>query len=90
VLYFRPESQVAALHVYGLPLLEEGKVYQLWLIWDGQRESGGLFEVNEEGEGTLLIQAQRALGEYQAVGVTVEPTGGSPGPTSPRVIGGKL
>jgi len=90
VLYFRPESKVAALHIYGLPPLEEGKVYQLWLIWDGQRESGGVFEVNEEGEGTLLIKAQRALGEYQAVEVTMEPGGGSPGPTSPRVIGGKL
>jgi len=52
VLYFRPESQVAALHVYGLPPLAKGKVYPLWLTRDDQRERG-VFEVNEEGEGTL-------------------------------------
>ncbi len=89
-LYYRPESRIAVLHVYELPRLPEGKVYQLWLIRDGERESGGLFEVDEEGEGTLLVVAPRPMKEYEAIGVTVEPAGGSPGPTSPRVIGGKL
>ncbi len=90
VLYYRPEATVAILHVYRLPPVEEGKVYQVWLIRDGQRDSGGLFTVDEEGEGTVLITAPRPLREYRALGVTMEPAGGSPGPTSPRVLGGDL
>ncbi|MCS7221608.1 MAG: anti-sigma factor [Anaerolineae bacterium] len=90
VLYYRPEAAVAILHVYHLPPLEQGKAYQVWLIRNGQRDSGGLFTVNEEGEGTVLITAPRPLREYAALGVTIEPAGGSPGPTSPRVLGGGL
>lgn len=90
VLYYRPEATVAILHVYHLPPLKQGKVYQVWLIRNGQRDSGGLFTVDEEGEGTLLIIAPRPLREYTALGITIEPAGGSPGPTSPRVLGGDL
>lgn len=81
---------VAVLYVYGLPALEPGKVYQVWLIRQGQRDSGGLFTVDTRGAGTWIMRAPRPLGEYEAVGVTVEPAGGSPGPTSPRVLGGRL
>ncbi len=81
---------VAVLYVYGLPALEPGKVYQVWLIRQGQRDSGGLFTVDARGAGTWIVRAPRPLGEYEAVGVTVEPAGGSQGPTSPRVLGGRL
>ncbi|GAB4560099.1 MAG: anti-sigma factor [Anaerolineae bacterium] len=90
VLYLEPDATVAILHVYGLPPLPSDKVYQLWLIRDGQRDSGGLLRVDENGEGVLLVRAPRPLREYQAVGITIEPEGGSPGPTSPRVIGGRM
>jgi len=81
---------VAVLHVYGLPALDPGKVYQVWLIRQGQRDSGGLFTVDARGAGTWIVRAPRPWGEYEAVGVTVEPAGGSQGPTSPRVLGGRL
>ena len=90
VLYFRSENRVAVLHGYGFPTLAKGQVYQVWLIRDGRWESGGLFHVNEKGEGTALVISQHPLGEYEAIGVTAEPLGGSPGPTSPRILGGKL
>lgn len=89
-LYFRPESTMALLHVYELPPLPPDKAYQVWLIRDGHRDSGGLFRVDEGGEGVLLIVAPRPLQEYDAVGITAEPAGGSPGPTSPRVMGGRF
>jgi len=89
-LHFQPQAQVALLQVHQLPPLPPGKVYQLWLIQNGQRDSGGLFRVDERGEGILLVTSPKPLREYDAVGVTVEPEGGSPGPTSPRVIGGNL
>ena len=89
-LHFQPHAQVAVLEVHRLPALPPGKVYQLWLIRNGQRDSGGIFQVDARGEGTLLVTSPKPLQAYDAVGVTVEPAGGSPGPTSPRVIGGRL
>jgi anti-sigma-K factor RskA len=88
-LHFRPDSNIAVLRVYEMPALAEDKAYQVWLLRDGQRDSGGLFQV-EQGEGILVITSPRPLREYQGLGITVEPVGGSLGPTSPRVIGGTL
>jgi hypothetical protein len=49
-----------------------------------------LFTVDASGRGVWVVRSPRPWKEYQAVGATVEPAGGSPGPTSPRVIGGRL
>jgi anti-sigma-K factor RskA len=78
------------LVVEDAPVLPEGKQYQLWLIKDGKRTSGGVFSVNEVGYGTLQITAVDTLDTYPAFGVTVEPAGGSPGPTGKKVLGGDL
>lgn len=84
------ERQAAALQVRGLPPLPPERVYQLWLVSDGQRISGGTFTTDASGAGMLLVSAPMPLASYQAFGVTVEPVGGSPGPTSPRVVGGRI
>jgi len=78
------------LCVYDMPELPEGMAYQVWLIRDGGRDSGGLFRVSPKGYGLLLMELTQPLAEYEALGVTIEPATGSPGPTSPRVIGGRL
>ncbi len=85
-----PEEGAAALVVEGLPALPANKTYQIWLVADGQRTSCGTFRANPAGESIWLIQAPHPLQTYDAVGVTIEPEGGSPGPTSPRVIGAPL
>jgi anti-sigma-K factor RskA len=90
VVYLDRAGRTALLCVYDLPSLPAGKTYQVWLIRDGQRESGGLFQVSADGYGALLITAPRPLRDYNGLGVTIEPAGGSPGPTTPRVIGGNL
>lgn len=78
------------LCVYDMPPLPEGMAYQVWLIRDGERDSGGLFRVSPKGYGLLLMELTQPLAEYEGMGITVEPVTGSPGPTSPRVIGGRL
>jgi anti-sigma-K factor RskA len=80
----------ATLVVEGLPVLDPDRQYQLWLIHDGQRTSGGLFSVSPSGFGVLMVAAPQPLGSYQAFGITVEPAGGSPGPTGPKVLGGRI
>lgn len=84
------DGEYGVLVVDGLPGLEESQQYQLWLIRDGQRTSGGVFSVNPEGYGMLYIQSPNPLVSYQAVGITIEPAGGSPGPTGEKVLGGDL
>lgn len=90
VVYASTSGQAALLCVYGMPALPSDKAYQLWLIKDGKRESGGVFQVSEGGFGFLMVKPARPLTDYSSVGITIEPIGGSPAPTSPRVLGGNL
>ncbi len=90
-LYVAPELHALALIVYDLPTLPTQQVYQVWLIdHAGGRTSGGMFTVDDEGSGWLVIELPRALEQFQGVGITVEPAGGSPQPTTPRVMGASL
>ena len=60
------------------------------IIRDGQRASGGVFAVNDEGYGVLEVSSPDPLASYSAFGVTIEPEGGSPGPTGDKVLDGGL
>lgn len=90
VVYAPTAAQQALLCVYDLPTLPVEQAYQVWLIKDGRRESGGVFQVTTDGYGVLVIPLARPLTEYDALGITVEPAGGSPSPTTPRVMGGQM
>jgi anti-sigma-K factor RskA len=84
------DGEHGTLVVDGLPPLDRSHQYQLWLIDDGQRQSGGVFSVDQEGYGALWVSSPEPLSDYSAVGITIEPAGGSPGPTGDKVMGGSL
>ena len=88
MLVMSKDGEYGVLVVDGLPQLDKSEQYQLWLILDGARSNGGVFSVNEEGYGSLLVASAKPLSEYSAFGITVEPRGGSPGPTGVKVLGG--
>jgi hypothetical protein len=90
VLLLRATTPEAVLIVLDLPVLQPDRAYQLWLVRDGGRDNGGVFQVDARGFGILRIQAPMPFASYQRVGITEEPASGSPGPTTARVIGGKL
>ena len=90
VVYALPGSTKALLCVYALPRLEADQTYQAWLVRDGHRVSAGTFDVNEDGYGALLIESGEPVSGFQQLGITIEPLGGSPAPTTPRVMGGNL
>lgn len=90
ILYVSANGRHGTLIVENMPPLAEGDKYQLWLIRDGERTSGGVFGVNEDGYYSIHVEAPDDLASYGAFGVTVEPEGGSPGPTGPRIIGYNL
>ncbi len=85
-----PNEQYGTLVVENTPPLQRGYQYQLWLVRDGKRTNGGVFSVSDEGYGTLEVVADVPLVTFQSFGITIEPQGGSPGPTGKKVLGGKL
>jgi anti-sigma-K factor RskA len=81
-------GQSGTLVVDSLPSLDDAYQYQLWLIAENEeRTSGGVFSVNDDGYHTLQIAAPQQLTDYPAFGITIEPAGGSPGPTGQQVLG---
>ena len=89
-LVMSEDGEYGTLVVDGLPPLDADHQYQLWLIRDGQRTSGGVFSVNPHGYGALWIASLEPLSSFPAFGVTIEPTGGSPAPTGAKVLDGSL
>ena len=70
-----------------MPPIPADGVYQLWLTEpNGKKISGGMFTPASEGTAYLLIRTPQQLATYSLVGVTVEPRGGSPGPTTKPVL----
>jgi Anti-sigma-K factor rskA/Putative zinc-finger len=90
MIIINPSGQHGTLVVDGLPYLESTNEYQLWLIRNGLRTSGGTFSVNEQGYASIQIYAHDPLISYPGFGITIEPTGGSIAPTGDRVLGGEL
>lgn len=81
----------AELTVAGLPPLPPGRTYQLWFVQpDAARQSGGLFTVNAQGQGSLAVSIPGPMSSFVRVGITEEPAGGSPGPTGPALLAGDL
>ncbi|MCE6998512.1 anti-sigma factor [Saccharothrix sp. S26] len=76
------KGQVVFL-AHGLARLPEDRTYQLWLIGaDGPRAAGLL--ASSDGRPDPLLAG--GFTGKEAVGLTVEPRGGSPQPTTPTVV----
>jgi anti-sigma-K factor RskA len=84
------EGTHGTLVVDNLPPLEEDQQFQLWLVRDSQRASGGVFSVDEDGYGSVWVSSPEPLASYTGFGITIEPAGGSAGPTGEKVLGNDL
>ena len=81
-----PNSQSAVLVIAGLGQLEPGKTYQVWLIDGGGPKSAGLLTIDENGQGVLVVTSELTIAEFNALGISVEPDGGSSLPTGEIVV----
>ena len=81
-----PITDQAMLVVVNLTPLQPDRVYQLWLAKDAERVDGGTFTVKSDGRGYLAVRSPEPLLSYSSMGVTDEPTGGSPAPTGQGVL----
>jgi anti-sigma-K factor RskA len=84
------QNSMGLLWLHNLAPLDHDHVYQVWLRDNMTRANGGTFRADYDGRAVAVIQAPRPLGEYQEIGITIEPVGGSIAPTTPRVFVGKL
>lgn len=89
-LVLDPNGQYGTLVVDNLAKLDSTKQYQVWLVKNGERTSGGVFSVNPDGYAALELYAPMPLRLYDSIGISVEPFGGSPAPTGDKVLGGNI
>lgn len=73
---------------HGLPELANARVYQLWAVADGGRQviSVGTFEPDAQGHSQVVADVPTLQVQPDALAVTVEPAGGVPSPTGPKVL----
>lgn len=75
-----PSLNKMAVDTDELPPLEEGQVYQLWAIHDGEVASAGLLEQPDAGAAMDMPAPETE------VAITIEPAGGSELPTSEPIM----
>ncbi|TMB89010.1 MAG: anti-sigma factor [Chloroflexi bacterium] len=94
-LTFDPAQSIAELTVRGLPQLPATAtaaphVYEVWLIpGAGAPMPAGFLTLQPSG-GTWTAVLSADIRKYQTVAATIEPYGGSPGPTGTQVLSGQL
>jgi anti-sigma-K factor RskA len=89
-LIANPNNQTAVLVITGLPKLEAGKTYQVWLIDAAGPKSAGLLSVDTGGQGVVVVSSNTTIGSFQVLAISVEPAGGSVQPTGDIVMSGNL
>lgn len=74
----------AALVVSGLAAAPTGKTYEVWVMRGAAAEPAGLFSARSGA--TTVVRLTRRVAVGDRVGVTLEPAGGSPHPTSKPLV----
>jgi anti-sigma-K factor RskA len=72
-----------------LPPLPPGRVYQVWVVAGQTPISAGLVSLDASGGTMAYFATPPDIAPPTAVAVTLEPAGGSPGPTSEMYLVGK-
>ena len=83
-------SGSSVLVVSGLEPLTAGQTYEFWLMKDTRAVPAGLFTVDQQGRAILQVPQNSGAPAYNAIGVSIEPEGGSQQPTGTVVMLGKL
>lgn len=86
LVVWSPGLKQGMLMAEKFPAAGEGKVFQVWLTRGEQITSLGTFPTNAQGAGYLVLPADVLAEPFDALGVTVEPAGGSERPTSKPVV----
>lgn len=85
IYYWSSSSRKGFIVCNRLPRLGEGQVYQVWLWTEDGHVSAGTFE-SWDGTAQLLIDLSGMREPPTAIGITIEPTGGSEAPSGERIL----
>lgn len=81
------QKQGLLFYATNLPATQSDHVYQLWLVpTEGAPISAGVFQTNAKGEASVVLPQLPAGATAKAFAVTLEPAGGVPQPTGPKVL----
>ena len=83
-LVWSAQLGTSALIASDLPNLPNDKTYELWYIRDGKATPAGTMEAAAAGSTWKVLAGTMKAGD--TVGVTVEPSGGSPQPTTNPIV----
>ena len=82
---FSRELGRSAISVTGLPSLPDDQTYQLWYAdADEEMHPAGVFDTDSSGRASAVLEGD--ANAAVAVGVTIEPAGGSPRPTTEPIM----
>lgn len=83
-VHLRPSERRAIVFFHDLPDNPQDKSYQLWIIRADQPkpQSAGVFDVNEDGDASIVISNLPVETEIKGLAVTLEPRGGVEQPTN--------
>ncbi len=85
-----PQSPTALIYSDNLPTLSADKTYQVWLIKGTQPVSAGVFQLDPQGVGVLIFNADQPMTDFNAVAISTEPAGGSDQPTTTPIAAAQL
>jgi anti-sigma-K factor RskA len=87
-VFYHPQRGLL-FYAANLPALPPGKTYQLWLVpTQGNPLSAGIFQADAQGNGEVVLPQLPTGVAAKAFAVTIEPAGGVPQPTGPKVLVG--
>ncbi len=89
VVMFSYTSNRGLLLVTDLPALPSDRIYRVWLIRDGVKYDAGWFTVDPLGYGQTIIIPLEPFGQFDGMGITIEPKGGGD-PTGVNILEGDL
>ncbi len=82
-----PDGSQAVIRMTRLPALQSDRTFQLWLIDDSGAHSGGLFPFAQpDSTYYVVVPLAKNVLDYKAFGVSVEPSGGSPAPSTTPIV----
>lgn len=79
-----PSRGEAMFVVDGMDPAPADHTYELWLIGEAGAQPAGMFDVDDEGHWSDMVTGD--FRDAAAIGITIEPMGGSPEPTSEPVM----
>jgi anti-sigma-K factor RskA len=87
---YDPGQRQAVVVLERLPPLEAGKIYQLWWLRGAQAAplSAGTVNTEDEGVGSVVVEAPTPIDAFAGLGITLEPRPGGVAPTGPLVAAG--